>query len=138
MGHYTSGADVLDLLLALKIGPPARFTSADVEKLVAGVEAEVDGLLKGQGYATVPATGASAVELIGLQVRRKVAALTYLTLYQPTGRAPDWTRMWDADYDAFKQAVQDGKQRLVDQDPTTAQSGQAVAQLFRVLPRRRA
>lgn len=135
MGHYTSGAEVLGLLLNLQVGPPARFTAAEVEQLVVGVEAEINGILKAQGYAAVPATGASDVELIGLQVRRKVAVLTYMTLYQPVGRAPDWTRMWDVDYDNFKKALQKGEQRLVDQDPTTAQSGQAVTQLFRVLPR---
>jgi len=135
MGVYTSGAEVLELLQSLQVGKPARLQPADVEKLVVGVEAEVNGLLKGQGYPVVPATGENDRALIGLQVRRKVAVLTYMTLYQPTGRAPDWTRMWDADYDNFKEALQEGKQRLIDQDPTAAQSKQAVGTRFRVLPR---
>jgi len=135
MGHYTSGAEVLELLHSLQLGKPARLQAAEVEKLVVGVEAEVDGLLKGQGYPVVPATGENDRALLGLQVRRKGAVLAYLTLYQPTGRAPDWTRMWDADYDNFKQALQEGKQRLIDQDPTAAQSRQAVGTRFRVLPK---
>ena len=135
MGAYTSGADVLELLLNLQVGQPPRFDAADVEDLVEGIEAEVNGLLKGQGYPTVPATGANDVALLGLQVRRKVAVLTYLTLYQPTGRAPDWTRMWDVDYDNFKKALQEGKQRLIDQEPGAAQAGQAKGVWFRVLPR---
>lgn len=135
MGVYTSGAEVLDLLLSLQVGRPPRLQPADVERLVEGIEAEVDGLLKAQGYPNVPATGERDRALIGLQVRRKVAVLTYMTLYQPTGRAPDWTRMWDVDYDNFKQALAEGKQRLVDQEPSAAQSGQAVAHWFRVMPR---
>lgn len=134
MGVYTSGAEVLDLLLNLQVGRPPRLQPSDIEALVEGVEAEIDGLLKAQGYPVVPATGARDRALLGLQVRRKVAVLAYMTLYQPTGRAPDWTRMWDVDFDNFKQALQDGKQRLVDQEPETAQSGQAVARWFRILP----
>lgn len=134
MGVYTSGAEVLDLLLSLQVGRPPRLQPSDIEALVEGVEAEIDGLLKAQGYPDVPATGARDRALLGLQVRRKVAVLAYMTLYQPTGRAPDWTRMWDVDFDNFKQALQDGKQRLVDQEPETAQSGQAVARWFRILP----
>jgi len=135
MGHYTSGAEVLGLLLDLGLGQAPRFDASDVEEFVAGTEAEINGILKAQGYATVPATGVDDISLIGLQVRRKVAVLTYMTLYQPVGRAPDWTRMWDVDYDNFKKALQKGEQRLVNQDPATAQSGQAVTQLFRLLPR---
>lgn len=135
MGAYTSGAEVLDLLLSLQVGKPARLQPSDVERLVEGVEAEVNGLLLAQGYPNVPATGPNDVALLGLQVRRKVAVLTYMTLYQPTGRAPDWTRMWDVDFDNFKSALQDGKQRLVDQAPLSAQAGQAAAYWFRVLPR---
>ncbi|MEB2351868.1 MAG: hypothetical protein OZ924_10685 [Burkholderiaceae bacterium] len=135
MGHYTSGAEALALLLNLQVGRPARLDETDVEQLVVGIEAEINGILKAQGYATVPATGQADKALLGLQVRRKVAVLAYTTLYQPTGRAPDWVRMWDVDYDNFKKALQKGEQRLVDQDPTAAQAGQAVTRLFRVLPR---
>lgn len=134
MGAYTTGAEVLTLLLDLGIGPTARMSAADVESIIAGLEAEVDGILLAQGYTTVPATGNRDVEMLGQQVRLKAAARVYVTLHQPQ-RSPDWVRTADIDWSEFLERLRRGQQRLVDQEPVVAQDGQAAVTTLRVLPR---
>lgn len=133
MGAYTSGAEVFGLLLDLGVGPVARMTEADVEQIIGGLEGEVDGILKAQGYATVPATGLSDRAMLGQQVRMKAAARVYVTLHQPE-RSPDWVRTADIDWSEFLERLRKGQQRLVDQDPEAAQEGQVTILDLRVLP----
>lgn len=134
MGAYTSGTEVLGLLLDLGVGPTARLSAADVETLIGGLEAEVDGILLAQGYATVPATGPRDVAMLGQQVRLKAAARVYVTLHQPD-RSPDWVRTADIDWSEFLERLRRGQQRLVDQAPVVAQDGQVAVTTLRVLPR---
>ena len=134
MGAYTTGAEVLALLLDLGVGPVARLSATDVEQIVAGLEAEVDGILLAQGYATVPATGPRDVAMLGEQVRMKAAARVYVTLHQPE-RSPDWVRTADIDWSEFLERLRRGQQRLVDQAPAAAQEGQVGVTRLRVLPR---
>lgn len=134
MGAYTSGAEVLGLLLDLGVGPTARLSAADVETLIAGLEAELDGILLAQGYATVPATGLRDVAMLGEQVRLKAAARVYVTLHQPE-RSPDWVRTADIDWSEFLERLRRGQQRLVDQAPAAAGGGQVQVSALRVLPR---
>jgi len=116
MGAYTTGADVFGLLLDLGVGPVARMTEADAEQIIAGLEGEVNGILKAQGYTAVPATGDADRALLGQQVRMKAAARVYVTLHQPQ-RSPDWVRTADIDWSEFLNRLRQGQQRLVDQDP---------------------
>ena len=99
------------------------------------IEGEMDGLLRARGYTKLPATDPTDVATLGLIARRKVAALVYMLLYQPPGRIPDWVRMWDADYDAWKEHVAAGKFSLHGETPTSGDAGQAVITTLRVLPR---
>lgn len=119
MGAYATGAAVFGLLLDLGVGPVTRMTDADVEVIIAGLEAEVDGILKAQGYAAVPAVGAADTALLGQHVRMKAAARVYVTLHQPQ-RSPDWVRTADIDWSEFLNRLRQGQQRLVDQDPAGA------------------
>jgi len=134
VGAYTTGNEVLGLLLDLGVGPAARLSAADVESLIAGLEAEVDGILLAQGYATVPATGPRDVAMLGGQVRLKAAARVYVTLHQPD-RSPDWVRTADIDWSEFLERLRRGQQRLVDQAPVAAGDGQVAVTTLRVLPK---
>ncbi len=134
MGAYTTGAQVLGLLLDLGVGPAARMGEADVEQIVAGLEAEVDGILLAQGYATIPATGTRDMAMLGQQVRLKAAARVYVTLHQPE-RSPDWVRTADIDWSEFLERLRRGQQRLIKQSPAVAQDGQAQIVPLRVLPK---
>jgi hypothetical protein len=134
VGAYTTGAEVLGLLLDLGVGPTARLSSADVEAIIAGLEAEVDGILLAQGYATVPATGLRDAAMLGQQVRLKAAARVYVTLHQPQ-RSPDWVRTADIDWSEFLERLRRGQQRLVDQAPVAAGEGQVAVTSLRVLPK---
>jgi len=133
MGAYTTGAAVFGLLLDLSVGPTARMTEDDVEAIIAGLEGEVNGILKAQGYQTVPANGADDVAMLGQQVRMKAAARVYVTLHQPE-RSPDWVRTADIDWSEFLERLRKGQQRLVDQDPEAALEGQVTILDLRVLP----
>lgn len=132
MGNYTSGTDVYQLLLDLKIGPPARFTAADAESLVEGIEAEIDSMLLGQGYA-IPATGDRNIAMLGQMARRKVAAMVYDHLFQPD-RSPDWVRTAHIDYSDFLKAIRDGQRRLFDQSTDVAQDRGVKIVRMRKLP----
>lgn len=134
MGAYTTGAEVLGLLLDLGVGPVARLTEADAEQIITGLEAEVDGILLAQGYATVPATGLRDRAMLGEQVRLKAAARVYVTLHQPA-RSPDWVRTADIDWSEFLERLRRGQQRLVDQAPAAAGDGQVGVATLRVLPK---
>lgn len=133
MGAYTTGAAVFGLLLDLSVGPTARMTEADAEAIIAGLEGEINGILKAQGYDIVPATGADDVAMLGQQVRMKAAARVYVTLHQPE-RSPDWVRTADIDWSEFLERLRKGEQRLVNQDPAAAQEGQIAILDLRVLP----
>ncbi|MBN2446345.1 MAG: hypothetical protein JXO22_06460 [Phycisphaerae bacterium] len=133
MGAYTTGAAVYQLLLDMNVGPPSRLTPEEIEPIITGIEAQVNGVLKAQGYAAVPATGTNDVAMIREQVRKKAATQVYVTLNQPQ-RSPDWVRTWDIDFSEWMNMLRQGQLRLVDQAPDVGQEGQVVVIPFRKLP----
>lgn len=122
MGNYVTGTEVYDLLVNQSVGVPTRLPPADLEPYIAGIEAQVDGVLKAQNYTTVPATGANDVAMIREHIRRKVAALVVTALIQPQ-RSPDWVRTWDIDFSEWLGSLRKGQLRLTDQSPGAPGSG---------------
>lgn len=116
MGYYVTGDDVYQLLLDMEVGPPSRLTPEEIEPIILGIEAQVNGALRAQSYPEVPAGGDNDKAMIREQVRKKAAAQVYVTLNQPQ-RSPDWVRTWDIDFAEWLKALRDGKLWLVDQAP---------------------
>ncbi len=113
--HYTTGEEVYKLLLDLQVGVN-RLQPTDIEPFIQGLESQVDGVLRGQDYPTVPATGTNDIAMIREMVRKKAAAQVYVTLNQPI-RSPDWVRTYDIDFADWLKSLRKGELRLVDQDP---------------------
>lgn len=129
---YVTGDEVYELLLDLDKGIN-RLPSAEIEPFIVGLEAQVDGILRAQGYTDVPATGDTDKAMIREMVRKKAAAQVYVTLHQPT-RSPDFVRTWDIDFAEWLTSLRKGQLRLNDQDPAVAQEGEIRPFDFRVLP----
>lgn len=132
MPAYTDGTEVYELLLDFDVGPPTRLSTSEVDTLVEGFEAEVDGILLGQGY-TVPATGTRDKAMIREKVRMKTAARVYDLLYSKD-RSPDWARNAHIDWSDWLNMLRQGQLRLVDQAPTAAEANEVVVDWMRVLP----
>jgi hypothetical protein len=116
MGDYITGADVYSLLVNYQIGDSPRISEEDVDTMIEGYEAEINGILRAQGYTTVPATNSADRAMIREKLRRKVASQVYQALNQPT-RAPDFCRTWDIDYAEWLTMLRKGQLRLSVQEP---------------------
>lgn len=95
---------------------------SEVEAWIEDTEAEIDGVLTGQGYATIPATGANDTDMLRPRVQEKVAAKAYSIIFV-NKEFPDTVKMWLQDYKDFLSRLGSGKQRLKDQAPTSLRSG---------------
>lgn len=133
MPNYISEAKVIELILDQARGVH-NVTMAQVGEIIDGIEGQIDGVLLAQGYTTVPATGVRDVAMLGYQVGRKAAATVYELLKQPVDRSPDWVRTWNIDFAEWLKMLRDGQARLVDQSPSSGQSGQMLITSLRVLP----
>lgn len=133
MGHYTSSAQVIQLIIDQTKGVHS-ITTAQVEDIIDGLEGTVNGVLLAQGYTTVPATGATDVKLLGYHISRKAATTVYELLKQPVDRSPDWIRTWNIDFGEWLESLRSGQARLVDQAPSVGQEGQVLITTMRVLP----
>lgn len=89
-------------------------TLAQVETWLDQLAAEVDSVLTGVGYGTVPATGTNDVLLIGRYVAQKAAAMAYRGGFQ-FDKVPDKVKQWDDEWTAFLESLMDKKRRLIDQ-----------------------
>jgi hypothetical protein len=125
---YADADDVQALLdsgsgTGLTLGTASVPTLAQAETWLDQVAAEVDGVLKGAGYGTVPATGTSDVLMIGRHVAQKAASIVYHAGWGGFGDEPKRVTHWEAEYEAFLEGLAgkgDGPPvRLVDQSPSS-------------------
>lgn len=125
MGNYGTISGVEKLLATFGV-PAFSSTSkpplAEVEMWIEDTEAEIDSILAGQGYATIPATGTNDVGLMRPFVQKKVAAIAYSIIFV-NKEFSDTVKMWLQDYKDFLTRLGGGKQRLQDQQPTSLRSG---------------
>lgn len=91
-------------------------TLAEITSVIDQVEAEIDGILAAEGYATVPATGPRSIHLLRGYVEREVAYQAYTQIYTPN-ELPAAVKTWHADYQAFLARLRRGEQHLPDQQP---------------------
>lgn len=122
---YATAADV-QALLGPKSGIGATFsttstpTLAQVEGWLDATAAEVDGILRARGYATIPATGDTDKLTIGKHVAEKAAASTYHAGWGGFEDTPARVKRWEEDYTAFVSRLRKGEQHLVNQAPRGA------------------
>lgn len=96
---------------------------AQVEDFVAQVSAEINGVLRAQGYGSVPATGANDLLLLRRYVSEKAAAMTYHAGYGGFGDVPARVARWEEDYADFLLRLRKGQQQLIDQAPSSTAAG---------------
>lgn len=118
---YATVEDVQALLNALggatlTIGVASVPTTVQVEGFLDQVSAEIDGILLGQGYGTVPASGTNDVLMIKRHVIQKSAAMVYHAGYH-FDDTPEKVSQWEDEYQSFLDRLIDKKIRLVDQSP---------------------
>lgn len=111
---YASVADVQALLPEFEISATSKPTASEVESIIAQASGEVDGVLRAQGYASVPATGANDLALLRGHVARYTAAHTYLAAFlkdEPPYKVKAWIEGWRD----FIARLRRGEQQLIDQ-----------------------
>ena len=118
---YATGADVQAHLNALggpgiTLGAASVPTLTQAEKWLDQVAAEVDGILRANGYGTVPATGTSDVLMIGRYVAEKVACMVWQAGFM-SDELPAKVKNWCEDYTTFIERLIAKSMRLVDQAP---------------------
>lgn len=124
MGNYASIDDITTRLdtRGITFSGSTNPTDAEVSGLIDQVEAEIDSVLVGQGYATVPANGTRDVKMLRRYTADKVAAETVKIIFTAQ-QLPDWVKSWLDDYAAFLNRLRQGQQRLLDQSPTSTMAG---------------
>ncbi|MBZ0320275.1 MAG: hypothetical protein K8L91_27940 [Anaerolineae bacterium] len=80
------------------------------------IEAEINGVLAAEGYATVPASGSASVNLLRGYVETEGAYKLYTQVYGPNA-LPEAVKAWHEDYRAFLSRLRRGEQYLPDQQP---------------------
>ena len=130
---YADGDDVQAFLNALggpgiTLGAGSVPTLAQAEQWLDQVAAEVDAVLAGQLYTTVPATGTNDVLLIGRFVAQQVACMVWKAGYM-TDELPEKVKVWCEGYTTFIERLMDGSMRLVDQAPQ-ARHGTILAAVY--------
>ncbi len=109
MGHYTTTAEVK----AMRAIDLDRIEDATIDALISGYEAEIDSVLSDVGY-TAPATGTDDVALIGIKVRKAVAADAWLASVSQD-EAPDWVGRWLSEWSDFLSEFTEGTRTLTNQ-----------------------
>lgn len=120
---YATGAATQAFLnqlggVTLTLGVASTPTLAQVETWLDQLAAEVDSILTGLGYGTVPASGTTDKLLIGRFVAQKAAAMSYRGGFQ-FDDIPDKVKQWDDEWDQFLTRLIDKKLGLTDQSTTT-------------------
>lgn len=118
MSNYASTAQIQALLQRWQVvehlDAYSQPTLATVEDWIDQVEAEIDGVLRAQGYETIPATGTQDVKLLSRYVAEMVAYFAWKEAY---GHAdiPDGIKDWRDGYTSFLSRLRRGEQRLAGQ-----------------------
>lgn len=100
----------------ITIGVASVPTTSQVEGFLDQVAAEVDGILAGQGYGTIPASGTNDVLMLRRYIAQKVAAMVWMAGFM-SDDLPGKVQRWLDEYDAFIARMLDKTQRLIDQTP---------------------
>ncbi|MFA5608407.1 MAG: hypothetical protein WDA07_14760 [Leucobacter sp.] len=121
---YATTADVQSLVRSksgagVTIGPTTEPSATEVEGWLDQVSAEIDGILRSQGYEAAPATGANDLLLLKRYVAEKAAAMTWHAYYGAVAGdvVPARVKRWEEDYREFVARLRRGEQHLVDQSP---------------------
>jgi hypothetical protein len=91
-------------------------TLNDVTDLIDQVEAEINGVLSAEGYATVPATGSDDINLLRGYVERKASYEAFTLIYGPN-ELPSAVKRWHDAYQEFLARLRRGEQYLPNQQP---------------------
>lgn len=116
---YATAADVQALFNVMggdviTFGALTKPTITNVETWLDQLAAEVDGILTGVGYGTVPATGTNDKLMIGRYVAQKGAAMAYHAGYM-FDDTPDKVKQWESEWDTFLDRLINKNMRLIDQ-----------------------
>jgi hypothetical protein len=123
--HVQSYLNALGGITALVLtdgsaGPPivaaSTPTLSECEGWLDQVAAEINGVLRGCGYSTVPATGSNDVLLIRRYLAQKVAAMVWVAGFM-SDELPAKVKEWIKDYDLFIKRLTEKDLRLIDQSP---------------------
>jgi len=141
MGSYAVTADI-ELLLhgfpgfTLPLGTGTTPTIDQVNGLIDQLEAEINGLLTINGYDTVPATGASDINMLKRPVAEKVAATIWHTAYLTRSddeSTPAHVTWWERNWGSFIKRLRAGDARLIDQTPSGGiEMGSLVLRMYEV------
>lgn len=118
MGNYADAADVQALIPEFTIGPLSRPSTTEVEAMITGLEAHLNGILIKLGY-TAPAVGETDVLLLGNIVSKKAAADVLWAAFG-ADRAGDKAQRWHEEWLGFLRDLRTGASALIDQDPVGA------------------
>ena len=118
---YATGADAQAFLNSLggatiTLGAATIPTLAQVEGWLDSLAAQVDALLRANGYGTVPATGTNDKLFIGRFVAQKGAGVAYGAAF-PYDDEPDRVKRWHDEWDDLLNGLKDKSYRLIDQAP---------------------
>lgn len=116
---YADGDDVQALFNVMgsdviTLGAGTTPTLVQVEGWLDALAAEVDSILTGLGYGTVPADGSNDILLIGRYVAQKGAAMAYTAGYM-FDETPDKVKLWETEWTSFLTRLADKTLRLIDQ-----------------------
>ena len=130
---YADGTDVQALFNSLgmegggiTLGAATTPTLAQVEDWLDSIAAEVDAVLVGRGYSTVPATGTNDIALIGRYVAQKAACTAYGAGFMYDD-LPNKVQGWCDEWKSFITRLEKGALRLIDQTPARGRMGTVLA-----------
>lgn len=124
MSNYATVSDIESRLntRGITFDGSTNPTSTEISDLIEQVESEINSVLIGQGYETVPVTGTRDIKMLRRYAADKVAAEAIKIIFSGS-QLPDWVKSWLDDYAAFLNRLRQGQQRLLDQDPALSKSG---------------
>jgi len=128
MGVYVTSSEVL----ALRAVSITGVDEGTVDILIDGVEAQINTILKAQGYI-VPVTGVNDIQMIKAYVLRKTAADSHLAA-RGSDDLPGWVEEWLKEFEQWLEWIVDGTIALEDQDPVHP-GRKARRNFVRVLPK---
>src|SRR3990172_2562933 len=118
---YAAVSDVKALVTTasgsgLTISASSNPTTTLVEGFLDQTAAEIDSLLRGKGYGTIPASGTNDKLLLRRYTTLGAAVITWRAAFgghDDTGRV----KAWADEYKAFLERLSKNDQRLIDQAP---------------------
>jgi len=117
---YCLVADV-QRLMGVTFTSTSRPTTADVETIITGVSADLDGVLRAAGYLIIPVVDATALLLLKQYSAMGAAVQSWHAGFVSDAEPPR-VEYWRTQYDAFLTRIRNGTQVLPGSgaDPTAA------------------